>query len=679
MKKNEISSTEKLLNLIKGQGQQDSETPADRVNQPKKQSSKKKPYLHRILSPKKNITVGVDIQPDEIKLIKIVRYSDDDWHLLDFDYVPRNPYLPENSPEFSELLRKTLNFFCGSAKNINIATTISSLHVEGRLLTLPIVPKAILADSAKLTFRKEVPFDEKEMIFDYAYQGEITEGGIKKMLVLAYIAPRREVNAVKDLFARSGYPPSIITETTFSLQELHIAGNVIFGQEPECYLFIGSNWSRIDIYNQGALVLVRSVKTCKNSMVKELMEGINRERGSASPPTDDLQSREDNHSRDTISESKPEGQEDISFQRDPDTLFAPEPEELEDQTEQGQAEKGKPEGNEINLDEAERLLESQFEGTPPLGENEAGSEFSGEKIFDFLKPSVDRLIRQIDRTFNYYSSTSQGRSPARIFLTGTMTCYARLVDYTQEQLGTSVSCLDPFAYITKSQVEIPFTRSVERLAYAPAVGLGLARYGKTPNFLFTQVQKDEQDRIARKDRIIFAVFLAVIVACLGTYIWQDRVLSRERQVLASLKAELTRYQPEVDRPFLRKMAASINRKEKSWQLYQKRYQGLAVISELTALTPANITYQNCNISLAPPAKQKGASGKLTLDGRLKGEIQQLEPVLVSFVAKLSKSPLLDQARIDQSTIKADKDQGKEDNDQHGTLDFLIRAKILQEN
>ncbi|MFO7761820.1 MAG: hypothetical protein R6V20_09445 [Desulfobia sp.] len=686
MKKNEIISTEKLLNLIRGQEQQNSTSPADRGSRPSDRPPlKKKTFLSRISPLGEEITVGVDIGPADIKLVKIAHYSQHNQQLLDIRSIPLDTAFSRNTPDFVKQLRKILDNFCGPAKKIKIWSTTSSFNVEVRLLSLPVVPKHMLPRAARLSFQKETPFNDKEMVFDYDYQGEITESGIKKMSVLAFIAPRKEINAVRDLFSKCGYPLAGVTVIPFALQNLHRAGKMSAQQEPECHLFVGSDWSRIDLYDRGALIMIREVKTGRKSLIQDIMEGVNRKRLYKKSNVKDKKrlhpgpAAEKDYKQESGSlemESGIPGEQDYPENRE--NLFVLNMERSEEEPGQkmpGAGEKETGSGEEISPKEAERILESQFEGSVPLTEDEADPGLSSREIFDFIQPSIDRLIRQIDRTISHYTSNFQGIGPTRLFFTGSLGTYKKLVEYTGEQLGITSSGLDPFEYITPGRVEIP-PSFADRLAYAPAVGLALSRNSRTPNFLFTQEDKEHLARLARKDRIIFGVFLGVIVFCLGGYIWQNGVINNKKEELASLKQNLERYQPETDKAFLRKVALRIKQKQKTWQVYQEKYYGLAIIGELVSLTPPDMTYQSCNIILNKPGRKKEAEKQMMLSGRMQGKIEMLEPSLANYLVKVGSSPLFDRPRIDKSTVMADKKNRSGDKGKQGTLHFLIRMDLM---
>ncbi len=678
MRNNELSSTEKLLNLIKGQDQQDSVFSETRNSRLAKQPRPdKKPLLSRISPLGEEIVVGVDIGPTDVKLVKIAHYSEYNIQLLAARTVALDSAMSRNSQEFHGFLRKTLNDFCAPTRKFKIWTTISSLNVEIRLLSFPVVPKNLMTNAVRLTLQKEVPFDEKEMMFDYEYQGAITEGEVNKLSVLAFIAPKKEIREIRELFGKIGYPLAGVTVISFALQNLHRAGSGRSENVPECHLFIGSDWSRIDLYDRGALTLIRDVKTGKNSMIEDIMEGVNRQ----------LRDRELPESSEEKAGIPPANGNDpalsgsgLSDYGAEEPLSGTEPEsadgmfvlDLEGTREEPEREMQTTE--EISLREAKSILESQLENNSP-DQKKTGYSLSSGEIFTFIRPSIDRLLRQIERTISHYTTSFQGRSPGRLYFTGSLGTYRRLVEYTGEQLGIHAAALDPFEYISHNRTKIPSSLG-ERIDYAPAVGLGLSKAGRTPNFLYTQEDREHIDRLARKDRIIFGCFLAAIFVSLAAYIWQNQVISAKQGELDSLKRELRQYSPEVSEPFLRRMAVEITRKQASWQTYQKKYRGLGLIGELVSLTPPDTTYQECAIIPGQKRAGKNTAQQMVLKGRIRGNIEMLEPQMAHFLVKLANSSLFDQPRIEKSVVRSKTDGNKKKGEETGTLSYTVRLNIL---
>jgi Tfp pilus assembly PilM family ATPase len=106
-------------------------------------------------------------------------------------------------------------------------------------------------------------------------QGEVVEQGINKWMTMVYTAPKDEVDELKGLFSQIGLPLSGISITPFAIQNIFKTGWMTSAVEGiVASLFIGNDFSRIDIYAGGKLIMTRGIKAGINSMVETLMERL---------------------------------------------------------------------------------------------------------------------------------------------------------------------------------------------------------------------------------------------------------------------------------------------------------------------------------------------------------------------------------------------------------------------
>ena len=113
----EISSTEKLLDLIRGK----SDTASDSTIAPRQSTtSGLKNSLIQAFPLKKKIVVGVDIGGEELKMVKISQALDKRQEMLDYSNWPFESDMSKDSPQFSSFLQSALKEFCGDLKNVEI-------------------------------------------------------------------------------------------------------------------------------------------------------------------------------------------------------------------------------------------------------------------------------------------------------------------------------------------------------------------------------------------------------------------------------------------------------------------------------------------------------------------------------------------------------------------------------
>lgn len=656
-KQNEISSTEKLLDLIRAASDSrpaaddpqlaagsasisetsGRETPVSRVESPRLKEkdglavfgSVKQRLQRKFQFPDMSIavnkcTVGVDIGYHEIRLVKVVRTDGNSWKLIDYQVVPMDPDISPVNPRFSSYLGSVLHDFCGAAAKMDIWSSITSAGLEVRHLRIPKVPLKQLAPTVLWSFKKNnINFVEEKFLFDFEVQGEIVEGGIEKMAVLAYSVPMEQVKKAKELFVAAGFPLTGLTCIPFSLQNLFREGCLRKGGDVVCNLYIGREWSRIDIYSHGNLVLIRGVNGGTNSMIKGIVDGLSKRVQAKMPAVSGEQAAPAALTMENLAESQATG------------LAA-----------------GGGTTKPVSFDQARKVLFSLHPASPPLNPEDPGYDLKESEVFQMIRPAVDRLTRQLERTFRYYASIFDGESVAAISICGNVETYGHLVDYISEQLGVAKSIFSPLASSEscfKTDI-LDHELVAESHSNAQALGLAISNNAYTPNFLFTHRDKARMAWVKRLNRAVIILFLFLMTLCTGVALWQKGLVAEKEKGTEAISQEMTQYNLVPDQNYLFKMVDRVKLGQQRFKVYGKRYLGLAIISELALLTPDNVALLNMDINLGPAEGGGAESGNrmVVLKGIVSGEAQRLESLLAEYIVVLGNSPLFNQPEVQQS-------------------------------
>ena len=547
------------------------------------------------------------------------------------------------TPEFSALLKKTLTEFCGGAQNFNIWSNIPSAHVEFRYFRIPRVPRKQLARTVQFAFRKEVPYEEKHSLFDFEVLGEVTENGVRKLSVVAYTASKSEIESTRNLFAKCGFPLTGITIVPFAIQNLLRTGWAKEGAKGiVCNLYLGTEWSRIDIFYEGNLIVMRGVKSGLNSMNEAILDELNTKWAMLdTPKTSHVEDIEGTEPDIDFNESESLG---VDFSNGSED----EPISLSMANELTMDQQGP-----VTSDEASKILFSLSPDSPQLTEEDPGYKLSESEIYEMIYPAVDRLVRQVERTFQHFSSTFHGESVGKIYISGKMDLSAGLADYIASQLGVPGEAINPFTpdiqFAKGISVSSPMSFA-EKLSFAPTVGLALSDNSRTPNFIYTYIEKSKKITVSKLDRAVFVAFLIAISVCVGIFIWQSKEARGKNQKLTQLKQQLELFRPEPDKNLVTNMATKVAGKRQSFRKYSKRYRGMAAISEISALTPNNISLMNSSTTFSDGPDGKGT---MTLEGIVRGKRRILEAALAGYVLKLAGSPLFEQPSIIRNVIESE--------------------------
>ncbi|MBN1472664.1 MAG: pilus assembly protein PilM [Syntrophaceae bacterium] len=605
----EISSTEKLLKVIR---KQSSELPEISSIQPgtSTRSNFKFPSINPL---QKSITLGVDIGQTNIRLVKTKKLSDNKWKVIEYIDVPYSPSILNDTQAFENLLKSELQRFCGSEQKINVWANMSAANVEVRHIRIPKVPKKQIENAVYWTFKKESPFDDKEDIFDFEIQDEVIERGVHKYSVMVYAAPRKEIEDIKRLFARINIPLTGISITPFAIQNIFRAHWIEIPGKTVANLFIGNDFSRIDIFSNGNLVMTRGIKAGTNSMIEALSEVIS----------------------------------------------VPRPMDVNDNG-----------GTTISRDRARKILMSLSSDSQPLTKSDAGYGLKEKDIFDIILPALDRLVRQIERTFEYFTVNLGNEKINKIYISGVMGIYIPLVDYIGNQLGIDREILDPLGAqgATKIQSGID-TKGINisaRSAFVPALGLALSDNLHTPNLSFTYKDKEKASIVVLINRVILAGFIAFALICSVIIVYQSNSISNKRAVINGLEKQMSQYDPGIDRNRILLLVEQNKKEQQLTKLYAERYTGMAAISELSSLTPQYIRIIDLKIVLGSKSSGKknvtqktttskvseamDEFGTLVLEGIVNGDKMERESLLAGYIQKLNSSPMFHRISVQRGTI-----------------------------
>lgn len=603
----EITSTEKLLDIIRGKKDSGIEK-TDEVVKVKKKRPSFKAFRFRPFDSK--VTVGVDVGYQSLRMVKIQETAENQWKLVDYRSVPL-PKASVGSFEFTGFVKSELSKFCGTSKNLKIWTLIPSSKVDVRFIKIPKVPPKQVENAVYWTVKKEITFEDSETILDYDVQGDITEQGVQKLSVLVHTTPRSEVQSIQDLFSDAGYNLAGVTIAPFAIQNLFRTGWVPVVGDVTASLYIGRDWSRIDMYSKGNLVLTRGIKAGLSSMVEALVETYNEKMKKA--PAE----------RDSVAK-----------------------------TDRG-----------LTTEQAHKLLMSLNPDAPPLGREDFGHQLKEEEIFSMILPAIERLVRQVERTFANVGAERVGK----IYIAGVIDGYKPLVDYIGDQLGIESGIMDALSLDSPSIYDVNPPSSVsERVAFAPAVGLALSDNSRTPNLNFTYKAKQKMIQVARVNRVIMMGVLLFILLGSGAFYWQLHLADQKKATYENLRKELDRYNPRIDKNFILQIATKVKQEQGVTRSYSERYIGMAVISELSTLTPSHIRLLKMRTDMAavPAAKNPGGTPakepvkeservrNLEVEGIVLGERSKLESLLSSYVLKLQSSPLFRETKVQKTNVES---------------------------
>jgi len=397
------------------------------------------------------------------------------------------------------------------------------------------------------------------------------------------------------------------------------------GDSAVANLYIGNDHSRIDIFVRGNLVMNRGIKAGSSSMAEAVMDAYNERRRLSHDTSDTVKNMTIEGARRALSGLNGE--------------------------------------KETSLD----------------GDGERG--LAASELFAIVKPSLDRLIRQAERTFEYYVSHVGQDRIEKIYLAGAMNLGQTVVEYIGSQLGIEKEVLDPLDNNPSALLSghwVP--AAAERIAFAPALGVALSSNEYTPNFIFTHEDKEKKSRTTSLNRGVFAAFAMVMAICSGIFLYEVQALEKKKAEVAKLQAQLTSYVPRLHEAQVLQLAANARQLQAGLRSYGDRYLGMALIGEIAAVTPANVRLVGVKANFGPKAATKspgsaptgakdakGGGGGVLIEGYLSGDRRDLESLLAGYVMKLDSSPMFSKVLVQKNNVEAFKTEE--------VLHFILSTQI----
>jgi Tfp pilus assembly protein PilN len=165
-------------------------------------------------------------------------------------------------------------------------------------------------------------------------------------------------------------------------------------------------------------------------------------------------------------------------------------------------------------------------------------------------------------------------------------------------------------------------------------------------------------------------FLAALMVCIGTLFYQGSKFSTLKKNNLALEKELALFSPMVSQDTILQDVNRIKLQSDAVRQYAQKYLGLAVIGEISDMTPENVRLMNLRLqqTAGSPAAagQKTEHNGLVLEGIIFNKKDMLESDLTQYVLKLENSALFNTVSVQSKNII--------NFDKKDVIHFVISAK-----
>ena len=528
----------------------------------------------------------------------------------------------------TENLQSTIKTYLSEYQTENkkneIWAFISSAKCDVRHISIPKVSQKQIANSVYWTTKKELSYDEENNFFDYRVLGEFKEKDIVRIAVMVYTVPNSEIDEVKKIFSKIGVHVTGLTLPAFSIQNL-LKNDLILGAgETIANLYIGHNHSQINIFYKGNLAFTRRIKSSAGGITETVLESVNNKYNISSKDNPLI-------TKERINE--------LLFKSDKETSF--------------------------NQQEVDLGLSKDF-------------------LWQLANPAIERLVRQIERTFQYYGTSYENDNEkiSLVYIYGALHDFQYITNYIQSHIEIKAETLNvltpgiPFV----GNCKLPDTVA-KRSELTPAVGLALSKDTETPNFLMDYKKREQvkkNDFLNKTIRISLICLSALFICIFLIQLWASY---KNKSEIDRLKQILATQGPRVDADLIKKEAARMKNLNEVKKMVAQKYSGIAAISELIERTPtSHVRLLRIKLDLGSinewrtnsnDTKSLNIEGIILKEKDTQRERELFDTTLAAYIKQLEKSILFKNPSIVE--------KGFEYNDRYGeTLHFNLNLVFVSE-
>jgi Tfp pilus assembly PilM family ATPase len=592
-------------------------------------SPAKVPLWNRTLSfgpAKKSAALGVSMTSGRLSLAVVSGGT--------LQFSSRFPFGPDQAfgqKGFPAFLRTCLESVRDKAPQFRVWAVLRSQDLDLNVLTVPKLSGAKLDAAVYWTQQKEKKFAEAEYTMDYVVLGHTKDPKESRLEVLTCLARRVDVDSLRDAFREAGWPLEGITTLPSALQALYRLPGAPGGFALAANIHVEEDASSIGLYANGNLRFSRFIRSGTDSMAEAVQV----------------------HFQD-LAEPKPSPQS-----AELELPLPGAPVAAEDDGSAGEG-AGPAVLAPVDPAQAKSLMRHALLGGPVPKGLSPGHILSEARMLEAIAPAIDRLAKQVERTLEFYATSSQQRCDV-VHCSGRIMRSPGVFEALAGQLGYPHLVFDATTMLPSKPGAVS---TIDSMALAPALAASLSAPDKGINLLRNYKQRaaaQARQTVTRGLLLGLAVALVAIVA--SGFVIEMKVVAL-RAELAVATRQLESLGPAIDEAALTRSVAQFTARQKSLREVAARFTAPVVLAELSRRAPAGVKILNLTIDLGvppaasaappPPGKPKAAvqpSDLVTLEGIVTGNKVELEPTLSRFVIELQASPLFSMPVVHQTSLK----------------------------
>ncbi|MBN3039105.1 MAG: type IV pilus assembly protein PilM [Candidatus Omnitrophica bacterium] len=236
------------------------------------------------------------------------------------------------------------------------------------------------------------------------------------------------------------------------------------------------------------------------------------------------------------------------------------------------------------------------------------------QLLSLLRPNVEKLIEEIERSFDFYRESEQGIKVERLILLGGGSDLKGLAKQLNENLGIPVELGNPFIDVSSLAPYLLENNATQAHRFAQAIGVAQSAKDSI-NLLPVEIKEETKILIERSS--IKALMAAVFVILILSYVGMRIKLGTDLKRLAAAELELGALKPRI---------GQVNKQAFLVDALNKRIYWSDVLKEIGNCVPEQIRL----------TKMKAAQNSVQLAGEIKPSKTSEEKLLTECMKTLEK-------------------------------------------
>ncbi len=634
-KKARTDSTEELLDIIRGNGDEREQRAVASKSSSKRLVSGK--IKKKAAPPKasgsffpfgRKTVIGVDINADFIDVVKLTKQGGRS-RVLGMERLSLSAAEFPGTPGFPRALARVMGRYYKGGSDCEVWALLRTSEVDVTPLVLPKISSRRLSLAVYWQLQKEKKFEDSEYVLDYREQGFLKENGVAKVDVVTCLAKQGDVQQLASYFSEAGIHLDGITVIPVALRSLYQAGWTPASDGVAANIHIDFNFTCITILSKGRILFSRTIKFGINSLIEDLLDTYNSSAGG-----DDL--------------AMPSDAQNLGIEA-------------------------------MEIADGRAIIEAYISGSKAK-RGVVGSQMSRKEIFAAISGSLDRVSRQAERTLDYFSQNYQKRCN-RLHLSGIIFTNNKIADFLSNQLGLEGQLFDPLQEVGDGRMVKGLKLGSQAMWFNEAVALALSSMDSTLNLKHTYKQRAKNAAKIMASNLLALAALVLVALAVGSYLWGTSVVEDRSLTLKGLEAKLSQG-ASVDEIKLQLMAGKAGMRQARVRDVVSRYRSLALLTEISDLVPEGVRILSLEFDLgvdpilieANEAKQEAKPDdaaplrEVLLDGIILADEREHETMLVRLMANLKSSLLFETVSVQKNDVEVFVPEG-------AVMHFVIKASL----